>query len=465
MNRSDNAHLPQSPTVQASDVPAVAAPPQWDANAPQTPAISIVTPETAAGFPVSQPDAATAAPNDSPLAALRVLCGLRDPRDAASAPALPPFDRRALAFLSDLSALLLRDTAAKAYPDVITFAFFCRRAHLESLRAPYGELGDRLGRGLVFHIAPGNVPMNFAYSLAAALLAGNASVVKASSRDFPQTALVCDAMQALFSGEHTALRPYVNVVEYPREQQPITELFSALCDARVIWGGDETIRRVREAPLPPRAFDVTFADRWSLLVADANAVCGMDTATLAAASKGFYDDTYLFDQNACTTPRLIYWLGDAAAVKKAQERFWAAVHAFAAQRYPIDPVAAVDKRIALYRAALTLGGATLIPMPDNLAVRIRLASLTPEAVDFRCGGGCFLEYSAQTLEPLLPLLTQKAQTLSLLGLEPDPIKTYLLSHGVRGVDRLSAVGHTMDFSLLWDGYDLLCTLSRVVAGR
>src|SRR5690606_7780309 len=129
-----------------------------------------------------------------------------------------------------------------------------------------------------------------------------------------------------------------------------------------------------------------------------------------------------FDQNACTAPRLLYWLGDNATAEKAQGRFWAAVHAFSAPRYVIDPVTAVDKRIALYRAALTLGGATLTPMPDNLAVRVRLASLPPETVDFRCGGGFFLEYVAQTLEPLLPLLSQKAQTLSLLGLEPEPVQ-------------------------------------------
>ena len=67
-----------------------------------------------------------------------VLCGLADPREAASAPALPPFDSRVLAFLSDLSAALLADRRVKAFPDVTTFAFFCRRASLENLRKPYG---------------------------------------------------------------------------------------------------------------------------------------------------------------------------------------------------------------------------------------------------------------------------------------------------------------------------------------
>ena len=306
--------------------------------------------------------------------------------------------------------------------------------------------------------------MNFAYSLVAALLAGNASVVKASSRDFEQVALTCEAMRTLLAGEHAALAPYVSVIAYARERQEVTEALSALCEVRVVWGGDETIRRVRQAPLSPRAFDVTFADRWSLLVAGAEAVSVMDDRALSAAAQGFYNDTYLFDQNACTAPRLVYWLGEGETLAAAKRRFWDAVHAYAAPRYPVDPVAAVDKRIALYRAALTLGGATLMPMPDNLAVRIRLNRLTPGAVDFRCAGGCFLEYEAATLEPLAALLSGKAQTLSVLGVPASGVRAFVLARGLRGVDRIAAVGHTLDFSLVWDGYDLIETLSRRVAG-
>ncbi len=394
---------------------------------------------------------------------LRVLCGPTDPREAAAAPALRPFDPRVTAFLADLSAALLADPRAKAYPDLTTFAFFCRRGNLRQLEAPYGEAETRLGRGMVFHIAPGNVPMNFAYSFAAALLAGNASVVKASSRRFTQVELACEAMGTLLGGTHRALAPYVCVVEYPRERQDVTEALSLLCDARVIWGGDETIRRVRQAPLPPRAFDVTFADRWSMLVCGAEAVAGLDGAALAAAAQGFYNDAYLFDQNACTAPRLLYWLGGGETLAAARARFWAAVHAYAAPRYAVDAVTAVDKRAALCRAAVELGGAALLPMEDNLIVRVEPAALTPAALEARSGGGFFLEYAADTLAPLAPLLSHKAQTVACLGVPPETVRDFVAERGLRGVDRVVPVGRTTDFSLTWDGFDLIHTLSRRIA--
>ena len=388
-----------------------------------------------------------------------LLCG----GDWKKAKPLAPFAEEVLSFLSDLSALLMKTPAARPYPDVITFAFFCRRAHLEQLRGQYQDaLDNRLGRGISFHIAPSNVPINFAYSLVAALLAGNACVVKASSQDFLQTRIVCAAMKQLLEGAHAALRDHVTVVIYPRESQQVTEMFSAACDSRIIWGGDETVRRVRTAPLPPHANEVTFPDRYSLLTIDAAHVLAMEDKQLAEAAQGFYNDTYLTDQNACTSPRLIYWLGSGEMLQKAQTRFWQAVHSYAKTRYPLEPVVAVDKLTAAYRAALQLPGSRILPMQDQLIVRIALESLTPAIAENRCAGGFFLEYAAETLADLAPVVERKYQTLSYLGPEKEALVRFVRENRLSGIDRIAPVGKTMDFALVWDGIDLIRTLSRVV---
>lgn len=266
--------------------------------------------------------------------AVERLCG-REPESGLRP--LRPFAPDVLDFLSALSAALLKDREAKAYPDVITFAYFCRKAHLARLEEEYaGRLDGRLGRGVVFHIAPSNVPINFAYSLTAALLSGNGSIVKASSRDFLQTRIVCRAMEKLLTEDFAPLAPYVCVVTYPREAQEVTEAFSARCDARVIWGGDETVRRVRERPCRPGAVEVAFADRYSLLCIRPEAVTALSEEALERLAKDFYNDTYLTDQNACTSPRLIYWVGEEDSLE-ASERFFRAMGAYARQRYELPP--------------------------------------------------------------------------------------------------------------------------------
>lgn len=73
----------------------------------------------------------------------------------------------------------------------MTFAFWIRKANiLEMLNRFMGEGSFVCERGVVFHIAPSNVVVNYAYLLAAGLLTGNANIVRIPSKDFSQIELL-----------------------------------------------------------------------------------------------------------------------------------------------------------------------------------------------------------------------------------------------------------------------------------
>ena len=124
---------------------------------------------------------------------------------------------------------------------------------------------------------------------------------------------------------------------------------------------------------------------------------------------------------------------------------------------------AVDKLTAAFRAAAALPGAAIAPMPDNTVVRVQVSALTPDIDEHRCAGGFFVEYAAETLDSLIPVVKRKYQTLSYLGLEPEALRRFVRENALWGVDRIAPVGHTMDFALTWDGYDLIRTLSRRIS--
>ena len=117
---------------------------------------------------------------------------------------------------------------------------------------------------------------------------------------------------------------------------------------------------------------------------------------------------------------------------------------------------------AAYRAAIGLEGSRIVPGGDNTVVRIALSALHPDLDEHRCAGGFFLEYAAETLDDLVPVVKRKYQTLSYLGLEKDALVRFVRENRLCGIDRIAPVGHTMDFALTWDGIDLIRTLSRVV---
>ena len=100
-----------------------------------------------------------------------------------------PFAPISCDFLNQVSKSLLKDPTAKQYSDVISFAYWCRRANIEKLRKNYSETRLRLGRGLIFHVAPSNVPVNFAFSFAFSLLSGNSNIVRVPSKKFAQVIL------------------------------------------------------------------------------------------------------------------------------------------------------------------------------------------------------------------------------------------------------------------------------------
>lgn len=362
-----------------------------------------------------------------------------------------PFAEEVIEELNALSQALMRDQASRLYPDVVTFAFFCRRGNLMKQKEQYSSEAVRLGRGMVFHIAPSNVPVNFAYSMVAGLLAGNTNVVRVSQKQFPQVDIIVKHMREI--GMHR-----VAVVRYPHESNA-NAIFSADCAVRVIWGGDATIAHIRECALSARAFDICFADRYSIAAIRPKAILDATEDELIKIAERFYNDTYLFDQNACSAPHLVVWTG--SNVEEAKKLFWDAVQEVTEQKYQFQEVMAVDKLTALYKQSCAM------PIceeqtKNNLLRRVEISQLPSDIDSFRCAGGYFTEYTAKSLDEIAPIVNTKYQTLAHFGFEHDELRDFVLRNRLTGIDRIVPFGETTTFSLTWDGMNLIERMSRVV---
>lgn len=371
-------------------------------------------------------------------------------------PALEPFSPRIIDLMDRLARTLLSHPAARRFPDAAVLAFWCRRAALEERKMSYPDGKFRIGRGMAFHIAPGNVPLNFAYSLAAGLLAGNTNVVRLPAASFPQADLVCGVLEDLLNGPFTDLRPYIVCLRYPRESG-LTREISALCDARIIWGGDETIRQIRAFPLKPRSVEICFADRWSVCVIESREYLLWADRDILARS--FYNDAYQNDQRSCAASRAVLWIGSGA--EEARADFWPRIGAIAAAEYNCPAVLAIAKRERFCHIAAGCPEARLIA-ENNLLVRVELPVLTPQAMEPHPGGGFFLEAQADSLDALAPVCGEKCQTITQHGIKRRYFYAFLQKYRPKGVDRMVPIGQALEFSLTWDGVDLIRGLSRTV---
>lgn len=371
------------------------------------------------------------------------------------APVLPMFSDQAVGFLSALSRMLLKDKRAKEYTDVTAYAYWIRKASLENARSKHKDYQHRLGRGVAFHIAPSNVPVNFAVSMTSSILAGNLTVIRISNKQFPQVDMIVDAMNALLEHDFESFRPYLCIIRYEHSDE-ITGQLSSICDLRIIWGGDHTIASIRRAPLSPRSIEMTFADRCSLAIIDADEYL---KESAEAVAKGFYTDTYYTDQNACSSPRMVVWLGEH--VEEARDIFWNELRNLVVQDYDMKPIQAVDKYTSMCELGMLKQGSKLVSS-DNYVVRIEVDTLLEELMEYKNSGGYFFEYVAKELSEILPVLTKRCQTIAVLGVEKEDVRDLVFRAGVRGVDRIVPLGQTMGLEFIWDGYKMIESMSRFV---
>jgi hypothetical protein len=98
-------------------------------------------------------------------------------------------------------------------------------------------------------------------------------------------------------------------------------------------------------------------------------------------------------------------------------------------------------------------------MRTNRITRIELPEIKAAMSRFRPGGGFFMEYSAKDLEEILPLCGVDCQTVVCYGIPKKQVKNFFDEHPVEGIYRIVDVGRALEFSVIWDGINLIDALS------
>lgn len=324
---------------------------------------------------------------------------------------------------------------------------------------------ERMGRGLLFHVAPANVPVNFAFSLAFGLLAGNANIVRIPEVNHIQAKIICREISRLLDGgNHVRISTMIRVIKYPRNDV-ITAAISKISNARLLWGGDATISHLRSMPTRPRCVDISFADRYSICILGAQAILAADNMEIKRLATSFYNDVYLLDQNACSSPHLVVWQGDEHEIEKAMLKFWAEIEAHLLARSTPPAIYASEKFIHLCRIALQMDSCIKVIRHQNLIYRVRLSRI-PDGIERHRGSyGFFFEVVDNDFNQLKLIVNERFQTATYFGVNPKKIIDMIKDSGLTGLDRIVPIGNALDIGVIWDGYDLIAGLSRIISNE
>jgi len=384
-------------------------------------------------------------------------------------PALRPFDERVVNFVGQLSQKILTSPSVRNFPELAALGHWFRKARVHDMartyRAPIrGQM--QLGRGLAFHLAPSNVDSVFMYSWLISLLAGNTNLVRVSQKGGPQQDFLISVLQELSQKiEHADVAIRFVLLTYPHDDN-ITKQISEACMVRVIWGGDATVRAIRAIPLRPMATELCFADRFSAAALSAKQVLNADTSAFKALIQGFYVDTYWFAQQACSSPRMVAWVGSEEDIDAAKIKFWLALTKEVEQRGAENAPAMVMARLGAAFEYAAFGLAELAS--ENLVIdfpaKLELMTNCLDRVrEIHCGNGLFVQLGVKTLAEIGPKLTAKEQTLAVYGFDDQEYLSLIDSLPPRALDRIVPVGTALAFEQVWDGQELITSFTRLIA--
>lgn len=372
-----------------------------------------------------------------------------------------PFDDLLCEFVGSFSKAVLHDTKAKQMPDVISLGYWCRAANIQKMKEKCTDRQERLGRGVAFHVTPSNIPVNFAFSFFFSLLAGNANIVRVPSKVTPERECIIRILKEVLE-PYKEIKKRTMFVSYPAKSDA-TEFFSRLSDVRIIWGGDETIEAIRLHPAKPRCVDITFADRYSLALINGKYVLEADEKEIQRLARAFYNDTFYMDQNACSSPQLILWQNTC---KEAKNKFWDAVYSYTQKHYIFPAIEAVNKYCRVCENIIDSDSIDSIVTKGNVIIREKLKALLPdEMLLFRGRCGQFFEYDLEDISEINGIVNEKYQTLSYYGYNPKKIQKWIVREGLTGIDRIVPIGKTMEIGIVWDGYNLTESLSRIISAE
>ncbi|WP_037604106.1 acyl-CoA reductase [Streptacidiphilus rugosus] len=150
--------------------------------------------------------------------------------------------------------------------------------------------------GLLVHVAPGNAPAAGALSVVEGLLAGNVNAVKTSGGSRFTQLLLADLAELDPSG---LIATHTIVLNFPSSRVDWLRRMCEQADAVAAWGGEEAVAGVA-ALVPPGCRLVDWGPKLSFGYLTEDAWSSPETL------RGIADDICRLDQQACSSPQVVY---------------------------------------------------------------------------------------------------------------------------------------------------------------
>jgi len=372
----------------------------------------------------------------------------------------PIFEKLTIDFFNNISMKIKNDKHNFFYKDLITFGFWCRKSNLIQISKSYKNKDKMLGKGTVLHIPPSNVPMTFAYSFAFGLLSGNNNIVRLPSKNFNQVKILIEIIKSILKKrEFHHLQNKICFIRY-KKSNDISENLSSKVDARLIWGGDETVKNFKKYITQPHCIDLAFPDRYSASLISISELSNINLEKFKNLVYKFYNDSYIMDQNGCSSPHVVFWEGKNNLVKN---KFWRMLEEVVQAKYDYNMSITNQKLYSLSYNAIASKTNFKTEFTNFRLVKLKIKNKLVDIENLKCGYGTFSEITLNKLIDIEKYVSRRFQTLTYFGYNKKTLNKMVVENGFLGIDRIVPIGRAFDIGPVWDGHDIIHVLSKTIS--
>lgn len=380
---------------------------------------------------------------------------------------LDPYNDLTIKFLDSLSRRILIDKSINTFSEIVALGFWLRKSNIQNLIIENSLLNQHSFSkispiGKVLHVCPANVDTMFVYSMSISLLIGNKNILRISNR------MQADHIKKIFliindlisENEFSIFSEYINIISYEHNDE-VSNYLSSSVNARVIWGGDQTIQVFKKFHTQPRTKDLVFSDRVSMLCINSDSYLKLNKKDANYVAKLFFNDAYTFDQMGCSSPQTIYFVGNDSTSKDCLNRFQFDLTEFIPTKYHSDLNSLAS--LKLNRIIDDLLDDVIKKQQGNNYIKfLELNDNVDDANLHGCGGGYFYYRFVNSLDQIISFQNVKVQTVSHWGFTVEQLDDLQKLSNCEGLDRIVPMGEALNFHYIWDGYNLFEELSRKV---
>lgn len=345
------------------------------------------------------------------------------------------------------------------------FATFCARSNME--RVLQGCFENYLGldncvegsvrvdrryriypKGVVLNWVSGNIPTLAFATTIYVLLTKNVSILRLSARSDQRVVkrlydLLFEAWLEVHGNE--GIKSCFVFLSFDSDDHHTIRELSCISDARILWGGDEAIKNLRDLG-DANCEDLYFGDRYSASLVPKGATSSERWQKFVSR---FVSDVVLFDQSGCVSPHYLF-LEDPDSLLNVDEILEDLSFEFQKQLSKNKLVAGsragiAQKVLAKRIRCLTQGGRWLGPADCRYTIFYETLNELPERI-FGCNVFCT---TVSNLHHVSEILDKKLQTLSLFAESSNDLIDKVAFD--IGADRVTPVGSAKIFDIPWDG--------------